>query len=300
MTSSFDIMGNFRQYDEYCRLGKLNPSANTVVQPLQPAAPIQQTIEQRPEENGQISEKTIATAGALQVVAMALNELSRGAGNALMRGKEFTTSQNSVQIAGEMVKKNKLNVGIEYIKNSMESVNGVAGKYGIDKNSLLPVAKGQNAFYHDGIKLAVAPASKPSLMLHELGHACNAKNPLLKGLQSSRIIAFCVPTALTFLNNLMPRKKNDEPNFLERNAGKIGFLAFLPTIIEEGVASVRGIKAAKMAQETLGKLNLGPLIRNYALAWSTYLLAGIGLGIATRIAFLENKKKETQKAAKIA
>ena len=54
------------------------------------------------------------------------------------------------------------------------------------------------------------------------------------------------------------------------------------TIIEEGIASLRGIQAAK---RTLGGQNikLGALKRNYFFAWMTYLLAGLGLGVAAKL-----------------
>ena len=62
----------------------------------------------------------------------------------------------------------------------------------------------------------------------------------------------------------------------------------MPTIIEEGLASVRGIKAAKA---TLGKtVNLKPLKRNYFFAWLTYVIAGLGLGVAAKQSILESKK----------
>ena len=75
---------------------------------------------------------------------------------------------------------------------------------------------------------------------------------------------------------------------MEKNAGIIGFAAFLPTIAEEGLASIRGVKAAR---NTLGKsVNLSPLKRNYFFAWLTYVIAGIGLGVAAKQSMLENKR----------
>ena len=86
----------------------------------------------------------------------------------------------------------------------------------------------------------------------------------------------------------MFQRKDDKPNFIERNAGLIGFSAFLPTIVEEGLASLRGLNAAK---KTLGKaVNLAPLKRNYFFAWLTYVIAGVGLGVAAKQALLENRR----------
>jgi len=288
------MLENFQKYDNYWRMGQLNPTAPSVAPVMQPVVPrtapvlIQQPAQPPPKKyEAPTPEKTFATAGILQLVAMGLKKLSEGAGYMFMREKEFTSAKNTVHIADRMLKKNGLNIAAEYISEA--NIRQVARNRRIPAEWLIPVARGQNAFYHDGLKLAVAPAAKPSLMLHELGHAVNAKNILTRGLQNSRSIAPYVPTALLLLNRLTPKKEGEKPNFVERNAGKLGFLAFLPTIIEEGVASIRGINAARAAQETLGKLNLKPLIRNYALAWSTYLLAGIGLGIAARYTFVENR-----------
>ena len=67
----------------------------------------------------------------------------------------------------------------------------------------------------------------------------------------------------------------------------MGFAAFLPTIIEEGMASIRGVKAAK---KVLGKsVNLAPLKRNYLFAWATYLIAGLGLGVAAKQAIMAER-----------
>lgn len=266
---------------------------------IQQAQELVRQAQQPVQKSDDAPEKAIVAAGALQIASMAISMLSQGASQALMRGKEFTSAQNSMQIAGEMAKKNRLNIGVEFIENSVESVARVASKYGLNPQTLEPIARGQNAFYYDLGKLAVAPASKPSLMLHELGHACNAKNTLLKLLQNSRQAVRYAPVALLVLNGLAGKTGDGKENFVERNAGKLGFLAFLPTIIEEGIASIRGVKAAKLAQQALGKLDLGILKRNYFFAWSTYLLAGIGLGIATKLTFLERKNNNNNKQLRI-
>lgn len=228
-------------------------------------------------------EKTILTAGLLQAFVLFLHKASQWCGNKLMGGKEFTTAENVKKAAQNMVEKNKLNVTVDFIDH-----NNIKNYPPGLRESLIPVAKGENAFYTDQFKLAVAPKSKPSLILHELGHAINAhKGKFLKALQKSRMYVSAVPTALLMLNGIFKRDDN-RPNFVERNAGVIGFAAFLPTIAEESLASIRGVKAAR---ETLGKsINLGPLKRNYFFAWLTYLIAGIGLGVAAKQSMIENKR----------
>ncbi len=242
---------------------------------------ISHTYKENAEE--QIPEKTILTAGLLQAFAIFLHKASKWCGNKLMGGKEFTNADNINKVAQDMVNKNKLNVNVDFIDS-----NNIRKYPQALQAELGPVARGENAFYTDRFKLAVAPKSKPSLILHELGHAINAhKGKFLKALQKSRIYVSAVPTALLILNGMFKQKDNN-PNFVERNAGIIGFAAFLPTIAEEGLASIRGIKAAR---ETLGKsINLAPLKRNYFFAWLTYLIAGIGLGVAAKQSLIENKR----------
>lgn len=228
--------------------------------------------------------KTLLTAGLLQAFAMFLQKASQWCGNKLMQGKEFTSAQNIYKTAGNMVKKNKLNVTVDFIDN--RNINNYGDNL---REALKPVARGENAFYTDQLKLAVAPKSKPSLILHELGHAINAhKGKFLRFLQKSRGYASAVPTALLLINGAIPPREDNKKNFIEKNAGVIGFASFLPTIIEEGLASIRGVKAAK---ETLGKaVKLGPLKRNYFFAWLTYVIAGIGLGVAAKQSLLSNKE----------
>lgn len=228
--------------------------------------------------------KTLVTAGLLQAFAMFLQKASQWCGNKLMQGKEFTSAANIHKTAQNMVKNNKLNVTVDFIDS--KNINN----YGEGlREALKPVARGENAFYTDQLKLAVAPKSKPSLILHELGHAINAhKGKFLRFLQKSRGYAAAVPTALLLLNGAIPPREDNKKNFIERNAGLIGFASFLPTIVEEGLASIKGVKAAK---QTLGKaVNLAPLKRNYFFAWLTYVIAGIGLGVAAKQSLLSNKE----------
>lgn len=242
------------------------------------------TIKMQQEPRTTDTARTAATAGILQAFALFLHKASEYCGNELMKGEEFTNETDVKKVAESMVKKNKLNVKVDFIdkfniKNYSKDIQEALG----------PVARGENAFYSDNCKLAVAPKSKPSLILHELGHAINAhKGKFLKMLQKSRMYVSAVPTALLVLNGLFKRK-DEKPNFIERNAGIIGFASFLPTIAEEGLASIRGVKAAR---KTLGKaVNLNPLRRNYLFAWMTYVIAGLGLGVAAKQAIIENKKQ---------
>ena len=86
----------------------------------------------------------------------------------------------------------------------------------------------------------------------------------------------------------MLKREDGKPNFFELNALSIGFLAYLPTIIEEGLAPIHGVKAAGKFVKDKSLLN--PLKRNYAFAWMTYLIAGIATAIGVKQTIIENKK----------
>lgn len=238
------------------------------------------------QQDNSFDEKTVGMAALLQAIAMGLQKGSQWFARKLESGKEFTSADNVKAIASKMVRDNNLlDVTVDYISD--------ANKYkytGPLANEIEVVAKGKNAFYADQFKLAVAPESKPSLILHELGHASNSKNFFLKLLQKSRKYAVSAPMALLVASKLFGDNKDGKPNFIERNAGILGFVAFLPTIIEEGMASLKGINAAKKMSNNLtnGSMNLGILKRNYLLALGTYVLAGIGLGVAAKQTILEN------------
>lgn len=223
----------------------------------------------------------IGTAGFLRLAQWGLEKLSGVCASALMAGKEFASENDVKKVANAMKKENGLAADIHYIDNANKGL--LKSRFPQLANSLDTVANGGNAFYTSQGNFAVAPKTKPSLILHELGHATNfEKSKFFKGLQKCRIAGMYAPMALAFLNSISGQRNDGKKNFIERNAGLIGFAAFMPTIIEEGAASWRGIEAAK---KTLGAgAKLGVLKRNYFLAWMTYVLAGIGVGIASKLA----------------
>jgi len=202
--------------------------------------------------------------------------------NKLMRGKEYTSFNNVKNVVNDMLSKNNLDTKVYFV--DMNNISEVSRRSGIREKDLLDVAQGKNAFFADSHKIAVAPKSKPSLIQHELGHAINSKKTFTKLLQNSRMLALYTPTALIFANMISKRlsKNPEKETFVEKHAGVLGFMAYLPTVIEEGLASIKGIQAAK---KTLGGQNvkLGALRKNYLLAWLTYLLGAVGLGIASKL-----------------
>lgn len=249
--------------------------------------PVYSDVDNNSVKNNNVdATKTLGLAALLQLISSGLEKGSNFLSNKLASGKEFTTAENVVNVARNMVNKNNLDVTVGFVDDMNKAA--FASRYNLGKE-IEAVAKGQNAFFADRLKLAVAPKSKPSLILHELGHAINAKKGFTKLLQGTRRYTRYVPMALLLANGLVPNNKQDgKKNFIERNAGILGFCAFLPTIIEEAIASGRGIKAAKKVLNNPSSLNI--LRKNYALALGTYILAGIGLGVASKQSFLFEDK----------
>ena len=69
--------------------------------------------------------------------------------------------------------------------------------------------------------------------------------------------------------------------FIKDNCGKLAFLGTLPTILEEGLASVKG---AKLAKEVLSPQNYKLLNKFNGAAWLSYLGMGVGITAATVLA----------------
>ena len=67
--------------------------------------------------------------------------------------------------------------------------------------------------------------------------------------------------------------------FVKNNAGKITFATFIPTLLDEALASIQGAKLAKGSP--LPKNLLKQLNRTNVLAWTTYL--SIALIISTGV-----------------
>ncbi|MBO7672656.1 hypothetical protein J6S88_04515 [bacterium] len=234
--------------------------------------------------NAEMAETTaggVGAAGLLYLVQWGIEKLSKICSYALMAGKEFTSGKNVEKIAKAMKKDNGLETEIYFVDNANKGIL----KHRIPQleKDIDIVAAGKNAFFANSVDIAVAPKSKPSLILHELGHSINFnKKGIMYVLQKLRVVGMYAPMTLAVLNTFAGARRDGQENFIERNAGKLGFCAMLPTIIEEGVASIHGIKAARLK---LGKAaKLGALKRNYFFAWMTYVLGGLGVAVASKLA----------------
>lgn len=160
---------------------------------------------------------------------------------------------------------------------------------GSDKN-LIEIFKGMNACYIPTEKQVLVNAEKASIAgFHELGHAMNhLKSPIGRFLQKLRkpgyAIAGLMGTLALFSRPKPKEAKRDFKDLILDNSGKIAFAALLPTVVEEAMASYKGIKLAKEAG--LAK----PLINNLKKFYGKALLSYAGYAVASGLSVFAASK----------
>ena len=151
------------------------------------------------------------------------------------------------------------------------------------KSALKTVSEGGNAFYHGGSKSVFVNKEKMGFAtFHEMGHAINANSSSArKALSIGRHLSMlCVPLMLVAAmlqkrepeSQFEPKPEQRKKNFLKDNIGLITFGLMLPTVAEEGLAS---INATAMAKKVLKPQELKKLNKTNAKAWSTYAVGAI-------------------------
>lgn len=144
---------------------------------------------------------------------------------------------------------------------------------------------GQNAAYFPDAKMVYINTDKISVAgFHELGHAMNdlISKYGVKYLQKMRKSFFALAGLMEYFAIFSRTKpKGAKRNFIdviEDNCGKIAFLAMLPIVAEEGIASLRGYNLAKKAG--LSKSLLKNLKKTQWIALSTYIAGAVLGGLA--------------------
>ena len=144
---------------------------------------------------------------------------------------------------------------------------------------------GQQACYDPFNKQVILNTDKiSSAGFHELGHALNSLKSkygikyLAKLRAPGYVIAGLMEYFAIFSRTKPKDTKRNVTDIIEDNCGKIAFLAMMPTVIEEAVASYRGIKLAKKSGVP------EPLIKNmkkiYLKAHTTYSAKAVLGGLA--------------------
>lgn len=186
---------------------------------------------------------------------------------------------------------NKYLKDINSLKISSLKENYIAATMENAKNTS---ALGLNSFYDPRKKTIINNFKRMATAIpHEMGHAANytSKNPLLKILTKARYLQLLVPVILTVAILRKPKKEGEESttiigkglDFVKENSVALTAGCMLPTVAEEGLASIRGAKMAKkfLTPEKLKSLN----VINFK-GWATYAIAA---GATIGAVWLANK-----------
>ena len=155
----------------------------------------------------------------------------------------------------------------------------------------LDIKEGLNACYIPDAKVVMLNADKATISgFHELGHAMNHLNSKFgRFLQKLRKPGYAIAGLMGTIALISRKKPEGEKrnalDFVQDNCGKIAFLSLMPTVIEEAMASHKGIKLAKEngLSEALVK-NLKKFYGKALLSYGGYaLVTGLAVFVASKI-----------------
>ncbi len=158
-------------------------------------------------------------------------------------------------------------------------------------NPATEVGRGMNAYFNSQSKQIVLNMEKASISgFHELGHAMNnMKGGIGKFLQKLRGPGYYIAGLMASVALLTRKKPEGEKrnvfDVVQDNCGKIAFAAMLPTVIEESMASYKGVQAARKAglAEPVIK-NLKKFYGKALLSYGGYaVIAGLATYAASKI-----------------
>lgn len=161
------------------------------------------------------------------------------------------------------------------------------------RNSLEIALDGKNAFCAAGTKdIAVNLEKIPLTTFHEMGHGLNSLQKSGRMLVKSRLPLQYIGVPIILTAALLKGKKpeGEKPQgsfdksttFIKDHVGRLTLAAWVPTLLEEGLASIKGVKMAKeagLSQDLLKKLKIGSV-----KAWSTYMLGALATAATVRLA----------------
>lgn len=169
---------------------------------------------------------------------------------------------------------------------------------------------GANAAYVPNFKeIIISDKKLYSNVFHEMGHALNHNSSKIGAiLQKARKLApMGVPVVgiALFAAGLLHTNKPEQDgvkksgwektkDFVKNNSGKLAFLTMAPTMVEEVMASVKGLKIAK---NYLNPSQLSALKGNFAKAFSTYALVGVGIPLLMGLGNIIAEKIQNKKSA---
>lgn len=130
----------------------------------------------------------------------------------------------------------------------------------------------------------------PAAIFHEIGHAFNANNStfwrtIQKMKKHSLPIAGYIALYCALTKKAVPKEEGNMEltkgqkvkNFIRENSGKLAFIATLPMLAEEGMASIRGNSWAK---EFLSPDLAKKVSQHNKFAYITYLATAVGFALS--------------------
>ena len=154
--------------------------------------------------------------------------------------------------------------------------------------------KGLNAFYipKKAKSIIINSEKNPLLAFHEIGHGINYNTKCFGNILSKLKSPMLKAAGLITLVALCKRKKQEgeKPKgvfdkvttFIKNNCGKLAFLCAVPTIAEEGLATLKGLKLAKSAGLSEKMLKQVKMLN--IKGWFTYIAMGLALGLGAKVA----------------
>ena len=150
---------------------------------------------------------------------------------------------------------------------------------------------GKNAAFDPAVNKVIVNTDKiSSAGFHELGHAMNALKSKygVKYLAKLRAPGYAIAGLMEYFAIFSRTKPKGAPrsfsDVIEDNCGKIAFLAMLPIVVEEAVASYRGIKLAKASGLSEN------LVKNLKKLYSKALLTYGGRAVLGGLAVYASRK----------
>lgn len=141
------------------------------------------------------------------------------------------------------------------------------------------VANGRNAFFVPKTNEIYAPVNKPTMLLHEIGHAVNskafwgAKYLQIAGAYLPKIAPVFILSSAIYDSLRTP----DKQSFVKNNAGWLTMACFIPTLIDEATASLRVIRNS--VKNNLSKSIIKNQKKFLGLAFCSYLGLTVASGI---------------------
>lgn len=178
--------------------------------------------------------------------------------------KHFETKKNNKEIYAEKLLKKLENKQKKKLEQSIRSIS-----------------KGENACYIPKMETVAVNSKKMAFStFHEIGHSINHASKGFAGKLHACRNYFALLAPVLLITSMLKKKKakEDKPKglwdktttFIKENCGKLMFACMIPTIAEEGLASVNANKLAKkvLSPELLKKMNN----LNFK-AWTSYVAA---------------------------